>query len=343
MIFLIYGAGALGQAMGCMLSASGQHVDLILRDRFHKAISEKGLSVTGIFGDYTADPNTLDLYTDIRQTTKTYDYVLITTKSYDTEFAVNEINTLSHRALSIVSMQNGCGNLEKLVNTFGTRKSLGARVITGFEIGAPGLVNITVSADSIHVGSSQKGTISDQADRLAACIEHAGHPCEAVEDIHQSLFAKLLYNCTLNPLGAILGVHYGALVEKEETRQIMDQVIEETFSVIHALGGKTPWQDATAYKEVFYKTLIPATYNHRPSMLQDLEAGKPTEVNSLIGYVSRQGKKFNIHTPHCDMLTALVQFKESNIGKTAGFPTAQTNGLSSCNGISSPLSNRSLV
>jgi len=329
MNFLIYGAGALGQAIGCMLSASGQHVDLILRDRFWKAISEKGLSVEGIFGTYTAAPNTLDLYTDIRQTTKNYDYVLITTKSYDTEFAVNEIDTLAHRALSVVSMQNGCGNLEKLVNTFGTKKILGARVITGFEITTPGIVNITVSADSIHIGSSRNGTITDEADRLANCIKNAGHPCEAVEDIHQSLFAKLLYNCTLNPLGAILGVHYGALVEKEETRQIMDQVIEETFDVIHALGGKTPWPDARTYKNIFYKTLIPATYNHRPSMLQDIEAGKPTEVDSLIGYVSRKGKQYNITTPTCDMLTALVQFKESRTGKTTDFPPSQTNGLSS--------------
>ena len=329
MNFLIYGAGALGQAIGCMLSASGQHVDLILRDRFQKAISEKGLSVKGIFGTHTAAPRTLGLYTNIRQTCKTYDYVLITTKSYDTEFAVNEIDTLAHRALSIVSMQNGCGNLEKLVNTFGSPRSLGARVITGFEIITPGIVNITVSADSIHIGSSQKGTVTGEADRLVDCIKNAGHPCEAVEDIHQSLFAKLLYNCTLNPLGAILGVHYGALVEKEETRQIMDQVIEETFDVIHALGGKTPWPDARAYKNIFYETLIPATYNHRPSMLQDIEAGKPTEVDSLIGYVSRQGKQYNISTPTCDMLTALVQFKESRTGKNTDSPPSQTNGLSS--------------
>jgi len=70
-------------------------------------------------------------------------------------------------------------------------------------------------------------------------------------------------------------------------------------------------------------------------MLQDIEAGKPTEVDSLIGYVSRKGKQYNISTTTCNMLTALIQFKESRTGKTTDFPPSQTNGLSSCNGISS--------
>ncbi|EKD33575.1 MAG: 2-dehydropantoate 2-reductase [uncultured bacterium] len=311
MRFLIYGAGALGQAIGCMLAADGHHIDLILRDRFIKSVSENGLKVTGILGEFIAPKTNYSLLASIASATKSYDFVLITTKAYNTAEAVRDIATLGDRGARVVSMQNGCGNVELLEQQFGPEKSLGARVITGFEITQPGTIAITVSADAIHVGGSRCGAIPESARTLAAMIDSAGHPALAVADVHQSLFAKLLYNCSLNPLGAILGVHYGALVERQETRELLDRVIEETFGVIAALGGRTPWPDAEAYKEVFYRKLVPATYNHRPSMLQDLENGKPTEVDALIGYVSKQGKRLGLPTTTCDILAALVKFKEA--------------------------------
>jgi 2-dehydropantoate 2-reductase len=208
-------------------------------------------------------------------------------------------------------MQNGCGNVEQVLATFGTNRTLGARVITGFALTAPGVATITVCADDIHIGPSGGDIIPERAKQLAAAIRHAGHPTAAVSDIHPSLFAKLLYNCTLNPLGAILGVHYGALGERAETRRVMNQVIEETWSVITALGGRTPWTSALAYQEVFYANLLPATYNHRASMLQDVENGKPTEVDALVGYVVAQGRRLGVVTPTCDLLTQLVKFKEA--------------------------------
>jgi 2-dehydropantoate 2-reductase len=213
----------------------------------------------------------------------------------------------------VVSLQNGCGNLEKLAERLGRERSLAGRVITGFEIERPGVVRITVSADAIHVGGCVRGTIPAAAKRLADALSHAGLPSIAVADIYQSLFAKLLYNCALNPLGALLGVPYGALGESAETRMLMDQVIEETFAVINAMGGTTPWPDAASYGRVFYGQLIPATSNHRASMLQDLDHNKPTEVEAMVGYVAAQGRKFGVPTPCCDFLAALVRFKEQQM------------------------------
>ncbi len=129
-------------------------------------------------------------------------------------------------------------------------------------------------------------------------------------DIHQSLFAKLLYNCALNPLGAILGVNYGKLSEHAETREIMNNVIDETFQVIRAIGGTLPWNNATQFKKLFYEELIPATYDHRPSMLQDLENNKPTEVEALVGYVSSTGREHGVATPCCSQLASLVRYRQ---------------------------------
>lgn len=312
MRFLVYGAGALGQALGCMLACDNHNVDFILRQRFIGPIRENGLKVAGIFGEFLAPKENVSFFTSLKNVAGSYDYILLTTKSYDTQASVDALKTVAKReATSIVSLQNGCGNIEKLIQGFGAAHTIGGRVITGFEIVQPGHVIITVCADDIHVGDGVSGAkITEKTERLAAAITSAGHTCLAVDNIHRSLFAKLLYNCALNPLGAILGVNYGPLAEQESTKDIMNRVIEETFAVIKGIGGTTPWPSAAAYKDVFYSTLIPATADHRPSMLQDLENGKPTEVEALVGYVSRKARQANIATPTCDTLAALVRFKE---------------------------------
>lgn len=311
MRFLIYGAGALGQAIGCMLAADGHRVDLLLRPRFVDALKTSGLEVTGIFGEYRAAANQLGLLASLKgRNGGEYDAVLLTTKTYDTDRAITEIAGMRDCYCPVASLQNGCGNLEKLGERLGRERALAGRVITGFEIERPGSVRITVSADAVHVGGCVRGAIPGAAKRLAEALAHAGLPSIAVDDVYQSLFAKLLYNCALNPLGAVLGVHYGALADSVETRMIMDQVIEETFAVIAAMGGATPWPNAAAYQKVFYGQLVPATYNHRASMLQDLENNKPTEVEAMVGYVAAQGRKYGVGTPCCDLLASLVRFKE---------------------------------
>ena len=311
MRLLIYGAGALGQALGCMLAAAGHRVDLVIRPRFLDALGAGGLRVSGIFGEFRAEPGQLGLLTELSgMDGRDYDFILLTTKTYDTTTALEAIAGLAACRCPVVSMQNGCGNLEQLVERLGEARSLAARVITGFAIERPGSVRITVSADAIHVGGSLRGQIPAAALQLAEALAAAGHPCLAVEDIHCSLFAKLLYNCALNPLGAVLGVHYGALAEQPETRTIMNRVIDETFAVIAALGGSTPWDSPDAYRQVFYDRLVPATFHHRPSMLQDIEQGKPTEVEAMVGYVAAQGRQHAVPTPACELLADLVRFKE---------------------------------
>ncbi|PID75157.1 MAG: 2-dehydropantoate 2-reductase [Deltaproteobacteria bacterium] len=312
MRFLVYGAGALGQALGCMLACDGHRVDFVLRQRFVEAIHSTGLRVSGIFGEFICPPENCAVFTALAQTAGKYDYILLTTKSYDTAVSAEQLARLSGiEGTTLVSLQNGCGNLEEILKRFAPERVVGGRVISGFEISRPGQVVITVSADAIHVGDALPWqTISARARQLAESFNSAGHPCLAVADIHTSLYAKLLYNCALNPLGAILGVHYGRLAEQKSTRDIMDAVIDETFAVIKANGGTTPWPDAAGYREVFYRELIPATAGHRPSMLQDLESKKPTEVEALVGYVSRTGRQHGIGTPVCDTLAALVRYRE---------------------------------
>lgn len=97
----------------------------------------------------------------------------------------------------------------------------------------------------------------------------------------------------------------------------MELVIRETYAVVSALGTPLPWSGVEEYINFFYSKLIPPTYSHRASMLQDLENSKPTEVEALTGYVGDQGKKLSIATPTCDCFTAMIRFQEhqSDTGK----------------------------
>jgi len=315
MKILVYGAGAVGQAIGGMLAADGHSVDFIIRERYIQGIKAFGLSITGIFGDYTIDSAKLGLFPSLEPVRgKSYDYILITTKSYDTGEAVKELVKIDKGGFVVVSMQNGCGNIETITEQFGDERSLAARVITGFVIERPGLVRITVTADSIHIGGNIEGEIPKSAVKLAEAINKAGLPCSATPFINRDLLAKLLYNSALNPLGAALGVHYGVLGDDPHSRSIMNAVIEEVFAVITAMGKRTHWNSAEEYEEFFYHKQIPATYNHRSSMLQDLEMGKRTEVDDLTGYVSSKGAQYGIPTPVCDTMSEIIRFLEWNGG-----------------------------
>ena len=190
-------------------------------------------------------------------------------------------------------------------------------MITGFEIERPGRVRITVSADSIHIGGNNEGEIPQSAVRLAEAIDKAGLPCSATPCINRDLLAKLLYNSALNPLGAALGVHYGVLGDNPHSRSIMNAVIGEVFAVITAMGKKTHWNTAEEYEDYFYRKQIPATYDHRSSMIQDLEMGKRTEVDALTGYVSSKGTQYGIATPVCDTISGIIRFLEQSGGEYA--------------------------
>ena len=206
-----------------MLGADGHDVDMIVRERFISPLRSNGLSVTGIFGDYSTTPDKIGVFADIKNVVKkTYDFALITTKSFDTLSAVTELEKIRAQVFTVVTMQNGCGNLEMAVERFGDKRSLGARVITGFEIVKPGLIRITVTADDIHIGGFTENNIPDNAKILAGAINASGLPCIATPFIKRDLFAKLLYNCALNPLGAALG---------DDLDRLAGELVAQKFSV----------------------------------------------------------------------------------------------------------------
>jgi 2-dehydropantoate 2-reductase len=210
MNILIYGAGAVGLGIATCLVKSGENTDIIGRLETVNEIKKNGLKRTGIFGDYRVKPDGVCSYTSISEIPKErkYDYILVCTKSYDSINAAEEIQEnkgLLNDNCKIVLFQNGWGNTEVFKEYFPASMIYNARVITGFIKTAPNSVDVTVHADDIHVGSLFNCSI-ELLEQLCAVIRSGGIPCIMSNEISKDLWAKMLYNCALNPLGAIFNV-----------------------------------------------------------------------------------------------------------------------------------------
>ncbi len=312
---LIYGGGSVGLGLASCLLKSNVHVDILARENTAAALQKDGLNRIGIFGDFHAEPSQFGCINSLEQIKEqVYDYILVCTKSFDSLKAAKDLNihkSIFGKTTKIILVQNGWGNAEKFFEYFNKNVVYTARVITGFQRTKPNEVKITVHADSIHIGSLFGADLSAMAN-LSKVINEGDIPCEVVNDVVKDIWAKMLYNCALNPLGAILNVPYGKLAELEYSRSIMNHIIEEVFCVMEKAGYHTHWQNAADFQKVFYDRLVPDTAEHKSSTLQDIAAKKPTEIEALNGAVIELAKKFEINTPYNIVVYNMIKFIESN-------------------------------
>lgn len=329
---LIYGGGAVGLGIASCLILSGAKVDIIAREGTVSALRRGGLERTGIFGSVEVGPERFEAFASLDELLRLggrrlqdgglnldgefgydCDYVLVCTKSHGSPAAAADLSR--HREIlgdggKIVLFQNGWGNAEIFAEHFPKDQIYSARVITGFSRPEKNVVEVTVHADSIHLGSLFASDLAPMAP-LAEAITKGGIPAEVVPDVGEDLWAKMLYNCALNPLGAIFGVPYGDLAEVSASREIMAALIGEIFAVMEAAGYRTHWSTPDEYRAVFYERLLPPTARHVSSTLQDIRAKKSTEIEALSGAVVRLGEEVGVPTPTNATLYRMVKFMEA--------------------------------
>lgn len=311
---LVYGGGAVGLGLASCLLKSRVHVDIIARENTVSALHEKGLVRTGIFGDFHALPSTFDVTPSLEALpNETYDFILVCTKSFDSLAAARDLR--GHEFLfadhtKIVLFQNGWGNAEAFLTVFDGKIIYNARVITGFQRRQPNEVDVTVHAEAIHIGSLF-GAFVGAVEDLAESINDGSIPCRTTQEIGKDIWAKMLYNCALNPVGAVLDVTYGELAEQKSSQVFMDGIIEEAFNIMTRAGYETHWDSVKDFMEVFYGKLVPDTAEHKSSMLQDIAAKKRTEVDALNGAVIELAERFATPVPYNTIAYNLVKFIEA--------------------------------
>lgn len=307
MRYLILGAGALGTVFGGLLRRAGYTVDFIGRGAHFEFLRQHGLTIDGIWGEVRLGP----VSAPPPAPGPLYDVVLLCVKSFDTLSACRQLHNLVKPGGLIISIQNGLGNLETITQACPQALAVGARVIFGARLSRPGVATVTVYADQVLLGPWPPAPAPPTLQDVAHHLNQAGIPTAIVADILPHLWAKVLYNGALNPLGAILGVTYGELAANPHTRDLMRTLINEMYAVAAAAGIDLQHPTPAAYFQHFLEKLVPPTAGHHPSMLQDLQHGRRTEIEALNGAICRSGRELGLPTPYNDAICLLVRFLQN--------------------------------
>lgn len=309
----IIGAGAVGLAVGSCLLEAGERVCFVARGGAAADLRRRGLRRTGIFGVAVAGPEAFEVVESVGALAgHALDLVLVCTKTTASREVAGALAAVWGElpgSPRVVVVHNGWGSAEIFAEHLPRERVYSARVITGFRRTGPATSDITVHAEPVQLGSLFDGDLRAMGP-LAEALGRGGLPCEVSADIARDLWSKVIYNCALNPLGALYGVPYGVLAEDAVTRSILETVVDETFRVIAAAGYETHWSSAADYLRDFYAHILPPTASHESSMLLDLRAGRRTEIDAQCGAVAALGARHGVAAPINAALTELIRAAE---------------------------------
>ncbi len=301
----VMGAGAVGCYFGGMFARAGAPVTLIGRPQHVEAIARAGLLLESVRFQEQIRVSA----STAAEAARGAEIVLLCVKTVDTQEAAKSLAPHLAGGAVVVTLQNGVDNVERIRAAAGI-EAIPASVYVAAEMTAPGCVKHAARGDLIIGDLSGvhpiKAPLAQQLEWLAAVFGRAGISCRTSENIAADLWTKLIMNCAYNAISALSRARYGRMVRNPWTRELMRQVVEETLAVARAAGVQMPKVDLV---EAAWK-LAETMPNAISSTAQDLARGKPTEIDSLNGYVARRGAELGIATPVNATLHALVKLLE---------------------------------
>ena len=298
----IVGCGAVGSLFAANLAQlddvevwaydlAQDHVDAINRD---------GLRLSGA-GDVvgrlraTAEPDELP----------ECDFGIVATKAMHTSSAI----AATARAFAggcVASVQNGVGNEEAIAEHV-------ERVVRGTTFPAgkvlePGHVQWDVKGDTTFGPFEPRPAPTAEIERLADACTRAGMPTEVVADARGPQWRKVIFNAATNPVGALTGLTHGRVCERPDLRRLVTGLVDEGKAVAAAQGIEL---DADPEDLIDHAARPEVAYDHKASMLQDVEARRPTEIDYLNGGIVRFGDEHGVATPLNRAIWALVKGLEA--------------------------------
>jgi 2-dehydropantoate 2-reductase len=299
----IVGCGAVGSLFAANLAQLDDvEVWAFDLDREHvAAINESGLRLSGA-GEVVG---TLSATTDAAELPPS-DFGIVATKCMHTAAAI-EATAAAFANGAVCSVQNGVGNEEVLAERV-------ERVIRGTTFPAgrvvePGHVQWDVKGDTTIGPFEPSPTPMGDIEQLADACTRGGMPTQAVTDARGPQWRKLIFNAATNPIGALTGLTHGRVVEDAGLRRLVSQLVDEGKAVAAAQGIEL---DADPEELIDHAARPDVAYDHKASMLQDVEARRPTEIDYLNGGISRFGREQDVPTPMNDAVTALIKGLEAS-------------------------------
>jgi 2-dehydropantoate 2-reductase len=294
----VMGTGGVGGYFGGRLAAAGEDVTFIARGPHLEAIRAHGLSITSGAGDIVIAPAQA---TDDPAGIGPVDFVLFSVKLYDTHAAGAMLAPLIGPGTAVVNLQNGVDGEGILADIIGPEHVIGGVAYISAHIEAPGKI--------AHAGKGAKltfgelgGAATPRLEVLAEACGRAGFDFEVSDDIDAPLWSKLAMLASVSAVCCLTRLPIGASVQAPETAALLRTGMEEVVAVARAKGVKL--SDDTVQRVLSFGRSMGSDI--KPSMLVDLERGKPLEVDHLSGAVVRAGEGLGVATPFHSIAVALL-------------------------------------
>lgn len=298
----IVGAGAMGCVYGGNLAESGYDVWLLDVWQEHIGVIRKqGLHLAGASGDRMLQVNATTAVDDIGPCR----VVIIATKAADVETAVRNAGSLITTETLVLTIQNGINNAERVARLMDPRNLfIGIAEGFGASIEKPGHAHHH-GWEMIHIGH-HRGGISQNLQALEQMWRQAGFNVRTYEDILPALWSKVVRNVAFSAICTVAGLKIGQVIANPYAWRIAKSCAKETVEVARLKNIALPFQDSETWIRDFGSKIPDA----RPSMLLDLEAGKPCEIDSLNGAVAEEAAALGIQAPVNKLMTILVKAME---------------------------------
>ena len=318
----IFGAGAIGGYMGVKLAKAGADVSLVARGPHLAAMQEKGLTLIEE-GETTTVPVTAS---DDPAALGVQDYVIVTLKAHSVPPVVSKMAPLIGQDTTIVSGVNGVpwwyfhklegahegtrldsvdpGNVQW--DGFGPDRVLGCVVYPAAEVIEPGVIK-HIEGNRFSLGEPD-GSKSDRAQALSKILANAGLKAPVRPKLRDEIWVKLWGNLSFNPISALTHATLDVLCTDEGTRAVARNMMVEAQEIAERLGVKFP---IDVDRRIAGGAAVGA---HRTSMLQDLDQGRPMEIDALVASVQELGRVTGVPTPTIDTVLGLIRLRARTAG-----------------------------
>ena len=320
MKFLISGAGAIGAYVGACMARAGIDVTLFARGPHLKAMQEHGVRIRSQEGDFEARPRMIGSLEEAGP----MDVLILGVKAHSLPQLVPQLKPALGPETTVVSTQNGIPwwyfqgiggpweglRLERIdpegviSAAIEARRVVGSIVYFSTEISEPGVIQHT-EGNRISLGEPN-GTRSDRCRRIAEALVASGLRCPITTHIREEIWVKILGNASFNPVSALTRATLVQMVRDPGTAELIRNIMLEVESVSRKLGLELPVsieQRMAGAEKVG---------EHKTSMLQDVEAGRPMELEALVGSVVELGERLGLALPHTRMVYSCAKLLNRN-------------------------------
>jgi 2-dehydropantoate 2-reductase len=332
--FLIAGAGAIGAYIGASMARAGEDVTLFARGPHLRAMQEHGVRVTGSEGDFTARPRIIGDLTE----SGPVDVIFLGVKAHGLTALAPHVAPLIGSETTVVSTQNGVPwwyfqtgsgelagtHLEHvdpggvIANSIPARSVVGSIVYFATEIAEPGIIR-HIEGNRISLGEPD-GSRSERCRQIADALIKAGLRCPVSARLRHEIWVKLLGNVAFNPISALTRATLAQMARDPEVSVLVRNIMTEVEAVATKLGMELPVsidQRIAGAEKVG---------EHKTSMLQDLEMGRPLELEAVVGAVIEIGERLNIEMAHTKSVYACTKLLERTSVKRPTELVAQSVG-----------------